>query len=108
MDYPKIDTTVGLYNGKFTDGNPAGGIPASKDPSSWANNVTDELLAILAAASITPNETVSNQVVTAIQELITSTSARSPSRMRTMSPSRVVTRFSRARSRLHTTSPASR
>ncbi len=70
MDYPKIDTTVGLYNGKFTDGNPAGGIPASKDPSSWANNVTDELLAILAAASITPNETVSNQVVTAIQELI--------------------------------------
>lgn len=71
MDYPKSDATVGLVDGKFTDGNAAQGVPASRDPSAWANLVTDELLNVLTAGAVEPDETNNSQIVAAIQAIIT-------------------------------------
>lgn len=67
MDYPISVPNVNLLNGKFTDGNPSAGIPASLDPSEWANLVTDEILNVLEAADILPSENANNQLAVAIQ-----------------------------------------
>ena len=67
MDYPVSVAGVNLLNGKFTDGNPSGGVPASLDPSEWSNLVTDEMLNVITAAGLTPNETSNNQLAIAIQ-----------------------------------------
>ncbi|WP_424682906.1 gp53-like domain-containing protein [Frateuria sp. YIM B11624] len=69
MDYPKSDATVGLVGGKFSDGNPGAGVPASRDPASWANLVTDELINVLIAAGIEPDEAADNQLLQALQAL---------------------------------------
>jgi hypothetical protein len=66
MDYPVSDPTVGLVGGKFSDGDPVGGVAASRDPAAWANAVTDELRAIIAAAGLTPSEADLNQVLDAL------------------------------------------
>ncbi|KPC53037.1 gp53-like domain-containing protein [Amantichitinum ursilacus] len=70
MDYPKSVPNVNLLNGKFTDGNPLTGQLPSLDTSSWANAITDEQLAIIVAAGLAPDETKTNQVLTAVQLLI--------------------------------------
>ncbi len=72
MDYPKSVAGVGLLNGKFTDGDAASGIKGSLDPASWANAITDEQLAIIVAAGLSPDETKSNQVLAALQVLFAS------------------------------------
>lgn len=69
MDYPKSDPTVGLVDGKFTDGDPAGAVAASRDPASWANAVTDEILAVLVEAGVTPTEGSNSQLAAALVEL---------------------------------------
>lgn len=66
MDYPNLDPDVGLVNGKFTDGDPAGAVPPSHDPASWANLVTDEMLNILDAFGVTPDEANNHQLIDAI------------------------------------------
>lgn len=69
MDYPISDPTIGLVGGKFTDGNPGAGVPASRDPASWANLVTDELLGVLTAAGITPDDEDNTQLLASLVAL---------------------------------------
>lgn len=57
-------------NGYPTDGNPAGGIPATVPGAAWFNQIGEELRAVLTAASITPDHTVLTQLLAAIQYLI--------------------------------------
>jgi len=56
--------------GYFTGGNPGTGSPATVLDADWANNIQEELMSILAAASISPLKTANNQVLSAIDFLI--------------------------------------
>lgn len=70
MDYPKSVAGVGLVDGKFVDENATTGQVGSLIPSAWGNAVTDEILAVLAAAGIVPDEAKFNQLALAVQALI--------------------------------------
>lgn len=65
MQAPAAPGTPGF----FTDGSPAGGVPPTVLRADFMNSVMMELLNIVAAAGITPNKTVNNQVLSAIQAL---------------------------------------
>jgi hypothetical protein len=69
MDYPKSVPSVGLVNGKFVDENPVTGTPGSLVPASWGNGVTQEILNVLAAAGITPEEQKTDQLALALSVL---------------------------------------
>jgi len=56
MDYPKSVPSVGLVNGKFVDENPANGTVGSLVPAAWGNAVTTEILNVILAANLQPNE----------------------------------------------------
>ncbi len=69
MDYPKSVPSVGLVNGKFVDENPVTGTPGSLIPAAWGNGVTQEILNVLAAAGIAPDETKTDQLAQALSVL---------------------------------------
>ena len=69
MDYPS-DSTIGLYNGKFTDGDPELAIPASRDPAGHMNALTDEILEVITQAGLSPNEADLTQLRQAIDKKI--------------------------------------
>lgn len=69
MDYPKSVPGVGLVNGKFIDENPVTGAPGSLIPSDWGNAVTDELLAVIVAGDLVPDEASKVQLLDAIKKL---------------------------------------
>ncbi|MGY2289107.1 hypothetical protein ACW9H6_04115 [Pseudomonas sp. SDO528_S397] len=69
MDYPKSVPSVGLVNGKFVDENPVTGTPGSLIPASWGNGVTAEILNVLAAAGIVPDELKTDQLAQALNVL---------------------------------------
>ncbi|MFJ4143535.1 phage tail protein [Pseudomonas sp. NPDC089734] len=70
MDYPKNVTGVGLVNGKFVDEDVVSGTPGSLIPASWGNGVTDELLAVIQAAQLDPNEEDLDQLLEAIRYIV--------------------------------------
>lgn len=70
MDYPKSVPNVGLVDGQFADENPATGQVGSLIPSAWGNAVTQELLNVIKAAGFAPAEGQTNQLLKAIQGLV--------------------------------------
>lgn len=67
MDYPKSVPNIGLVNGRFVDENPANGAPGSLIPAVWGNGVTQEILSVVQAAGLTPDETTNNQLLGALR-----------------------------------------
>ncbi|BBT38943.1 phage tail protein [Pseudomonas putida] len=72
MDYPKSTPGIGLVDGRFVDENPTTGQPGSLIPSAWANALMDELLGIISAAGLSPDEADHTQLVRAIQSMASS------------------------------------
>ena len=75
MDYPKSVPGVGLVGGKFIDENVQTGQQGSLIPAAWGNAVTDEILAVIAGAGLTPDESAYDQLLEAIETLIASGAA---------------------------------
>lgn len=69
MDYPKSVPSAGLVNGKFVDENPLTGTPGSLIPAAWGNGVTQEIVNVIKAGDLTPDETRNNQLLEAIQSV---------------------------------------
>ncbi|WP_150646745.1 phage tail protein, partial [Pandoraea pnomenusa] len=67
MDYPKSVPGVGLVDGKFVDEDKSIPRAGSLIPSSWGNAVTEEILAVLRAAGIDPDEANNAQLLDAIR-----------------------------------------
>ncbi|MGO3892470.1 MAG: hypothetical protein ACTJHW_15975, partial [Paenalcaligenes sp.] len=69
MDFPKSTPSAGLVNGRFVDEDLVAGSPGSLILSSWANQVTDELLAVIEDAGIDPAEADSKQLLAAVKKI---------------------------------------
>jgi hypothetical protein len=67
VDFPKSVPSVGLVDGQFVDENPVAGTPGSLIPSAWGNAVTLELLAVIEAAGLTPDEDNLAQLLQALR-----------------------------------------
>ncbi|WP_458128330.1 phage tail protein [Pseudomonas sp. Z2-11] len=67
MDYPKSVPSAGLVNGRFVDENPLTGTPGSLIPADWGNGVTQEIVNVIKAGDLTPDETRSDQLLAAIR-----------------------------------------
>lgn len=70
MDYPKSVPNIGLVNGKFIDENTTTGQVGSLIPCGWGNAVTDEILSVIQAAELEPDEANNSQLVQAIGLLV--------------------------------------
>lgn len=55
-----------------TGGNPGGGVPATKPGPWWYHMITEEMRAIVAAAGLTPDHTVVNQLLQALPAALAS------------------------------------
>ena len=60
---------AGAVTGYFTDGDPGGGVQATVLDADWCNSVQDEILNVLAAASVTPAKSDDDQLLAAIRKL---------------------------------------
>lgn len=68
----RIDGPGATVDKKFTEGNPSGGVQATGVGAAWLNDIQEELMSILTAAGIAPIKGVQNQVLTAIQGIVSS------------------------------------
>lgn len=66
----RIDSSTATPDNRFTEGDPTIPIPATTVRAAWLNSVQEELIAILAAAGISPDKSNNAQVVDAINALI--------------------------------------
>ena len=72
MDFPKSIPNIGLVGGRFVDENIGTGQPGSLIPAQWGNSVTLEILSVLAAAGIVPDELKTDQLAEAISKIVAS------------------------------------
>lgn len=72
MDYPKSLPNAGLVDGKFVDEDPVAGMPGSLIPADWANALMAELLGVIQAAGMVPDEADRAQLLRAIQTMASS------------------------------------
>lgn len=77
MDYPKSTPGVGLVDGHFVDENPATGQVGSLIPAAWGDAITQEILNVIRAAGMSPDESNVNQLTTAVLTLAASDFKRS-------------------------------
>jgi len=70
MDYPKSVPSAGLVNGKFVDEDAINGKPGSLIPAAWGNGVTEEIVNVIKAAAIVPDEQNHAQLQQAITKSI--------------------------------------
>jgi hypothetical protein len=75
MDFPNSQPDVGLVGGVFVDENPATGQPGSRIPAAWGNAVTRELLNVIEAAGLEPDDAQTDQLLQAIRTLVPERSA---------------------------------
>lgn len=68
----KISDSTSTANaaGEFTEGSPAGGVPATLLKADWFNSVQRELLGLLAAVDIDPDKTDDQQILKAVNKLV--------------------------------------
>lgn len=69
MDYPQ-DASVGLVDGKFIDENEVTAQVGSLIPSTWANALTDEVLAVQSDAGLEADESNHAQLLAAIKLIV--------------------------------------
>jgi hypothetical protein len=70
VDFPISVPSIGLVDGKFVDEDPLVGTPGSLIPSAWGNAVTEEMLAVITAAGLTPDEEDNTQLNAALGLII--------------------------------------
>lgn len=63
----RIDGPGATVDNRFTDGDPVGGVQATMVTDDWANDVQEELMSVLGAASIAPVKGTQDQVLKAIR-----------------------------------------
>lgn len=78
MDYPKSVPNVGLVDGHFVDEDPMSGSVGSLIPSRWGNAVTDEILAVITGAGLTPDEENNGQLKAALDTRESAATATQP------------------------------
>lgn len=69
MEFPKSVPSAGLVDGKFVDEDALTGAPGSLIPSAWGNAITLEVLHVIEAAGLVPDEEDNAQLIAAIRLL---------------------------------------
>lgn len=69
MDFPKSVPSAGLVDGKFVDEDALTGTPGSLIPAAWGNSITLEVLHVIEAAGLAPDEDNNAQLLAAIRLL---------------------------------------
>ncbi|MCH4576441.1 hypothetical protein L7A46_26160, partial [Achromobacter xylosoxidans] len=70
MDFPKSVPGVGLVDGRFVNEDPIAGRAGSLIPAEWGNALTNEVLAVVVAGGLNPDEQDHGQLLKAIGFLI--------------------------------------
>ncbi len=63
----RIDGPGATVDNRFTEGNPATAVPATTVTDDWLNDMQEELITLLTAASITPVKGTQNQILAALR-----------------------------------------